>query len=142
MELPNTKKEASQLIEKYRNTDTWINNLIAITNTENCRSIFKNLSAEEKEIFMESLVLDTENAENLSTSELRQYLELAEERANLCQIKENQARLQNLLDENLESQDGKMLYTLIESIDKYFRLRERSIQRIHGLSCEIKNKKD
>jgi len=106
-------------------------------NMPRVKSELKLLKDDEKEIFLESLDLDIKDKIYLTREEINLYVDLASERVNLYQAKKYHKELQNLLNEETYSGDGKIQYTLIEAIDRQIQNRDRIVNRVWKLMKEI-----
>ena len=94
-------------------------------------------SNNEKELFLESFISDTWDKHNLTPGEVSQYVDLSGERVNLYQIKQYQQDLQEQLDDDMHSEDGKLRYTLIDAIDKQIQNRDKCMNRIQKLQDSL-----
>ena len=86
---------------------------------------------------LESFISDTWDKYNLTPGEVSQYVDLAGERVNLYQIKQYQQDLQEQLDDDMHSEDGKLRYTLIDAIDKQIQNRDKCMNRIQKLQDSL-----
>ena len=96
---------------------------------------FKNSA--EKDLFLESFIADTWDKDNLTPGEVSSYIDLAGLRTSAFQIKGYMQRLQEELDSDLTSEDGKLRYTLVEAIDKQVQNYDKTMTRIQKLQSDL-----
>ena len=151
---PKDLKQSIEIVNKYTGLDLELKSIrddyIASIeklkiNLKNVRLI-KTLSGypdkDEEEIFLNSFVRDTWDKPDLTSGELELYCDLADERVHLFKIKEHQSKLQEAFDEALNSTDGKIQYTLVESIDKQIQNRDKCMARIANIQKSLEGTRD
>ena len=151
---PRNLEEAIPIINKYtgleiKRKEVREEYVVSIENL--CRNL-KNIrliktveaysSDDEKEIFLNSFIRDTWDKPDLTTGEIEQYVDLADERVGLFKIKKHQDRLQEAFDEAIDSEDGKIGYTLVESIDKQIQNLDKCRARIDKIQKSLEGTRD
>ncbi len=151
---PKTIKDTVALVNKYTGLEISEKDLrddyeesikklhINLKNVRLIKTLSGYLHKDEEEIFLNSFIRDTWDKPDLASGEIELYCDLADERVHLFKIKGHQGRLQEAFDDALDSADGKIQYTLVESIDKQITNRDKCMSRISSIQKSLEGTRD